>query len=30
VGDAVTVTLAQGELSSEVTDRRAHTEDRRP
>jgi exodeoxyribonuclease VII large subunit len=30
VGDAVTVTLAQGELSCEVTDRRAHTEDRRP
>jgi exonuclease VII large subunit len=30
VGDAVTVTLARGELSCEVTDRRPETGDRRP
>jgi len=30
VGDSVTVTLARGELSCEVTDRRPETGDRRP
>jgi len=30
VGDQVTVTVQRGELSCEVTDRRATTEDRRP